>query len=78
MYLAGNGLTKIANALNAEGLRTIYGNPWNTTAVARILDNEKYGGDLTLQRFFSADWSFYRSLRCFQMLIHSLFFPPVF
>jgi len=40
MYLAGNGLTKIANALNAEGLRTIYGNPWNTTAVARILDNE--------------------------------------
>ena len=55
MYLAGNGLTKIANALNAEGLRTIYGNPWNTTAVARILDNEKYGGGLTLQRFFSAD-----------------------
>ena len=55
MYLAGDGLTKISNTLNAEGLRTVYGKPWHTSAVARVLDNEKYGGDLTLQRFFSSD-----------------------
>ena len=55
MYLAGDGLTKISNTLNAEGLRTVYGKPWHVSAVARVLDNEKYGGDLTLQRFFSSD-----------------------
>ena len=55
MYLAGDGLTKISNTLNAEGLRTVYGKPWHTSAVARVLDNEKYCGDLTLQQFFSSD-----------------------
>ena len=55
MYLAGDGLTKIANTLNAEGLRTIHGKPWHTSAVARILDNEKYSGDLRLQMFYSSD-----------------------
>lgn len=55
MYLAGSGLTKIANTLNAEGIRTIHGKTWHTSSIARILDNGKYSGDLTLQRFYSSD-----------------------
>ncbi len=55
LYLSGNGLTKIANILNAEGFRTIHEKSWHTSSVARVLDNEKYRGDLTLQQFYSAD-----------------------
>ena len=55
LYLDGNGLTKIANTLNDKGYRTVHGKPWRVCTVARVLDNEKYSGDLHLQRFFSSD-----------------------
>ena len=55
MYLAGNGMTKIANTLNAEGIRTIHGKIWHQASVARVLDNEKYCGDLRLQLSYSSD-----------------------
>lgn len=56
LYQEGYGLTKITNTLNAEGRSTLHGNPWHTSSVARILDNEKYCGDLRLQKFFSSDY----------------------
>ena len=55
LYLEGNGLTKIANTLNAEGLRTMRGYQWYPSTVSRVLDNVKYCGDLPLQEFYSSD-----------------------
>ena len=55
LYLGGYGLTKIANILNAEGLRTMRGYRWYPSTVSRILDNVKYCGDLPLQDYFSSD-----------------------
>jgi DNA invertase Pin-like site-specific DNA recombinase len=51
-YLSGMGPLAIAKKLNAEGLTAVGGKPWNEKTVARTLRNEKYVGDLVLQKFF--------------------------
>ena len=53
LYLAGYGLQKIANTLNEEGLYSIFGNEWHLTTVRKVLTNEKYCGDLLLQKVYS-------------------------
>lgn len=53
LYLAGYGLQKIANTLNEEGRHSIYGNEWHTSTVRKVLTNEKYCGDLLLQKCYS-------------------------
>ena len=50
LYLAGYGLQKIANILNEEGLYSIFGNEWHPTTLRKVLTNEKYCGDLLLQK----------------------------
>ena len=55
LYLDGCGLQKIANTLNEEGYRTIRGNEWRISGIRKILFNEKYAGDLCLQKFFRKD-----------------------
>lgn len=55
LYLDGFGLQKIANTLNDEGYRTIRGNEWRINGVRKVLFNEKYVGDLCLQKFFRKD-----------------------
>lgn len=52
MYLSGYGTQKIANILNDEILttRTIYS--WNKSTINSILRNEKYKGDLRLQKTY--------------------------
>lgn len=52
LYIQGNGFYKIANILNEEGYRTVKGNEWHGTTVRKILKNEKYAGDLLLQKSF--------------------------
>ena len=52
LYLAGYGLQKIANTLNEEGLYSIFGNEWHPTTVRKVLTNEKYCGDLLLQKVY--------------------------
>ncbi|MDR2445762.1 MAG: recombinase family protein [Treponema sp.] len=54
-YLAGMGKTAIAKKLNAAGVSTMNGGPWNENTVRNILLNEKYVGDLVLQKFFIAN-----------------------
>ena len=51
-YLNGMGQNMIANKLNQQGIRTKLGNEWDHAAVRRILQNEKYCGDLLLQKFY--------------------------
>jgi DNA invertase Pin-like site-specific DNA recombinase len=54
-FLNGLGKTAIANKLNDMGYTTKNGVKWNSTKVDRILRNEKFAGDLMLQKFYNSD-----------------------
>jgi DNA invertase Pin-like site-specific DNA recombinase len=54
-YLAGMGSLSIAKKLNSMGIRARYGGLWSETPIAKILRNEKYAGDLILQKTYSTD-----------------------
>lgn len=51
-YLKGQGKLYIANMLNALGLSTKFGNEWDSHKVKDVLRNEKYVGDLLLQKTY--------------------------
>lgn len=51
-YLSGMGKLAIANKLNEMGIATKNERLWTPDAVRRILRNEKYCGDLLLQKTF--------------------------
>lgn len=55
LYLDGNGLQKICNLLNEEGTLTRFGCEWHTDSIRGILTNEKYMGDLRLQKTLVTD-----------------------
>ena len=50
LYLQGYGIQTISNMLEAENRATVCGGVWLPNKVAEILDNEKYCGDLLLQK----------------------------
>lgn len=53
MYLSGMGKNAIARKLTEEGVPTKCGKPkWNPNSIDRIIHNEKYCGDLVLQKYF--------------------------
>lgn len=52
-YLSGMGKTAIANMLNEKHISTKFDNEWTAESVRRILTNEKYCGELMLQKFYS-------------------------
>jgi len=54
-YLSGKGTFVIAKELNAEGVMTIAGGRWHPSTVLNILKNEKYKGDVKLQKTYSKD-----------------------
>lgn len=45
MYIGGLGCTRIARALNADGITTWKGNHWSPNRILEIISNEKYMGD---------------------------------
>lgn len=55
MYLSGDGPYKIAKTLNAEGI-SIWGKKWYHPSIFRILKNEKYKGDMLLQKRYRPDF----------------------
>ena len=54
-YVAGAGSTMIAKELNEQGITTIRGNPWTSSSVIGIIDNEKYKGDVMMGKSFTVD-----------------------
>lgn len=52
LYLAGNGLCKIARILSYEGIRSYTGKTWNKTTIGEILSNITYTGTLHLQKTY--------------------------
>ena len=41
--------------LNEQGISTIKGNPWTSSSVMGIINNEKYKGDILLGKTFTVD-----------------------
>ena len=62
-YLSGNGKLKIANTLNEEHILTINGCTWTTEDIRRILINEKYAGNMLLQKSFRENHITKRKIR---------------
>ena len=57
MYLSGMGPIAIAKKLTEEGVKNRFGEvSWSRTAVMKILRNEKYAGDLKLQKEYVVDY----------------------
>ena len=57
MYLSGKGFTTIAKTLSNEGIKTPTGlDKWSAQTVRNILMNEKYCGDLVLQKKYHSDY----------------------
>lgn len=56
LYLSGMGYGKIARTLIERSIPACLGGTWSSTSVRDILVNEKYAGDLLLQKFFSEDF----------------------
>ena len=56
-YLNGDSLRTIKETLESMGVPTATGNQnWGTEAIQRILQNEKYAGDVLLQKTYTADF----------------------
>ena len=53
MYLDGMGSVRIMKALIADNIPAPEGGLWNASVIMMMLRNEKYVGDLLLQRFFT-------------------------
>lgn len=55
LYLSGFGIMKIAKQLNMRGIQTETGTAWNEKKVRYLLSNERYIGDLLLQKNYTTD-----------------------
>lgn len=55
-FLEGESVNSICNQLEKQGIKTIKGNSkWHQTTVRHILTNEKYKGDVLMQKTYIAD-----------------------
>lgn len=54
-YLDGTGTGRIAIMLNAKQVKPCRGTSWNRTTIMSILRNEKYTGNILLQKTFISD-----------------------
>ena len=54
-YLGGKGTNAIAKGLNKDKIPTVTGIEWCGSGISRMLKNEKYMGDVLLQKTITAD-----------------------
>ena len=54
-YAHGRSASGISKDLNNRGIKTINGKNWCTTGILCILENEKYIGDLLIQKTYTKD-----------------------
>ncbi len=55
-YLAGASITGIAKKLSSAAIPARFSNVWTYSTVSRILANEKYTGDMILQKTYRPDF----------------------
>lgn len=57
LYIRGNGVRKIKRYLEENGIKTVTGKTeWSTSTIDRMLSNEKYVGEVRMQKTFTADF----------------------
>lgn len=57
LYIQGNGVRKIKRYLEEHGIKTVTGKAeWSTSTIDRILSNEKYVGEVWMQKTFTVDF----------------------
>ena len=57
LYLQGNGVRKIKRYLEEHGITTATGKEvWSTSTIDRILSNEKYIGQVLMQKTYTPDF----------------------
>ena len=57
LYIQGNGVRKIKRYLEEHGIKTVTGKlEWSTSTIDRMLSNEKYVGDVRMQKSFTVDF----------------------
>ena len=57
LYIQGNGVRKIRRYLEEHGIKTVTGKTeWCTSTIDRMLSNEKYVGEMRMQKTFTADF----------------------
>ena len=56
LYLSGKGVQSIANTLNKDGIKTRFGSKFHYDGIYKILRNEKYAGNLLLQKTFRENY----------------------
>lgn len=62
-YVCGHSANSIARQANDAGMRTVNGNLWTAGAVLDTLRNEKYVGDLEMQKTITKDFLTHRSVK---------------
>lgn len=62
-YAGGCSASSIAREANGNGMRTVNGKNWTAGAVLDILHNEKYVGDLEMQKHITRDFLTHRSVK---------------
>lgn len=57
LYVHGNGVRKIKRYLEEHGIKTVTGKTeWSTSTIDRMLSNEKYIGQVLIQKTFTPDF----------------------
>ena len=57
LYLQGNGVRKIKRYLEEHGIKTVTGKVvWSTSTIDRMLSNEKYIGQVLMQKTYTPDF----------------------
>ena len=57
LYIQGNGVRKIKRYLEEHGIKTVTGkSEWSTSTIDRMLSNEKYVGEVQMQKTFTVDF----------------------
>ena len=57
LYIQGNGVRRIKRYLEECGIKTVTGKAeWSTSTIDRMLSNEKYVGEVRMQKTFTADF----------------------
>lgn len=53
LYMQGNGMRKIKKYLESHGIKTVTGkSEWSTSTIGRMLSNEKYVGQVLMQKTY--------------------------
>lgn len=57
LYIQGNGVRKIKKYLESHGIKTVTGKTeWSTSTIDRMLSNEKYVGQVLMQKTYTPDF----------------------